>query len=158
MEKTEKSFNPSDCLEINNLENKNPSFFLQDSSTSSIPLWRGPGGCYILQKLCVHTLEPTIKKPNHHCGFVKPRWSFTNHQCGFAKPHWWLTNTSKTFKVCPKEKEGLYAVPRKYSSPIVKKRLILPDGNFTKKPDEMRFSSISSGFPSNSSMEQLPTF
>lgn len=27
-----------------------------------------------------------------------------------------------------------------------------------KKPDEMRFSSISSGFPSNSSMEQLSTF
>ena len=71
--------------------------------------------------------------------FRKTTVKFHKSSVQFCETTLMIKEYIKNFPGLSKEKQGLYAVPRKYSSPIVKKRLILPDGNFTKSPMKCDF-------------------
>ena len=90
--------------------------------------------------------------------FRKTTMKFHESSVRFCETTLMINEYIKNFQGLFQRKRRFVCSSSEVFIPIVKKRLILPDGNFTKKPNEMRFSSISSGFPSNSSMEQLSTF
>ena len=122
------------------------------------PPLKGAKGMLHSPKTLRTYLRTNHQKTKSSLWFRKTTMKFLKSSVLFCETTLMINEYIKNFQGLFQRKRRFVCSSSEVFIPIVKKRLILPDGNFTKKPNEMRFSSISSGFPSNSSMEQLSTF